>query len=164
MMVVLILEQNWVVQRQLRTPVAPTAWTIGCSFCRLIRCPEHPIDRHWYLPANWRSFILWLPDQWVSKCYAIECDRSFCCVLCLSEHTLFAHGFHLFCVTETWSASTRVREYKDLIWKSSRRYMDLRRMGREDWHSGNAQDTGLVRIDYSDGSFSWFSQSLQIPR
>jgi hypothetical protein len=50
---------------------------IGCSFCGLIRRPEHLIDRHWYLPANWRSFIQWSPDHWVSQCYASECDRRF---------------------------------------------------------------------------------------
>jgi hypothetical protein len=30
---------------------------IECTFCRLIRHPEHLIGRHWYLSANWRSFI-----------------------------------------------------------------------------------------------------------
>jgi hypothetical protein len=54
---------------------------IGCSFCRLIRRREHLISRHWCLPANWRLFIRWSPDQWVSQCYAIECDRNFCCAL-----------------------------------------------------------------------------------
>jgi hypothetical protein len=49
--------------------------------CRLIRRPEHPVCRHWYLPANWRSYIRWLPGQWVSQCYAAECDRSFYCAL-----------------------------------------------------------------------------------
>jgi hypothetical protein len=52
-----------------------------CSSCRLIRRPEHLIGRHWYLPVNWRSFIRWSPDQWVSQCYAIECYRSFYCSL-----------------------------------------------------------------------------------
>jgi hypothetical protein len=47
---------------------------IGRSFCRFIRRPEH-------LPANWRSFIRWSPDQWLSQCYANECGRSFCCAL-----------------------------------------------------------------------------------
>jgi hypothetical protein len=74
---------------------------IGCSFCRPIRCPEHVIGRHWYLPADWKSFIR--SDQWVSQCYAIECDISFCCaLLCVfmtrvsqcpislrAEHTLY---------------------------------------------------------------------------
>jgi hypothetical protein len=50
---------------------------IGCSFCRLIRRPERLIGRHWYLPANWRSLIRCSPDQWVSHCYTIKCDRSF---------------------------------------------------------------------------------------
>jgi hypothetical protein len=51
---------------------------IGCSFCRLIR--------HWCRPANWRSFIRWWPDQWVSQRYAIDCDRSFYfAVLCLYD-------------------------------------------------------------------------------
>jgi hypothetical protein len=54
---------------------------IGCSFCRIIRRPEHLIDRHWYLPATWRSFIRWSPDEQVSHCYAIECYRSFYFVL-----------------------------------------------------------------------------------
>jgi hypothetical protein len=31
---------------------------IECSFCRLIRRSDHLISRHWYLPANWRSFIV----------------------------------------------------------------------------------------------------------
>jgi hypothetical protein len=53
---------------------------IGCSFCRLIIRPEHLTDRHRYLPANWRSFIRWSPDQWVSQCYSIECS-----VLCLYD-------------------------------------------------------------------------------
>jgi hypothetical protein len=35
----------------------------------------------WYLPPNWRSFIRWSPDQWVSHCYVIECYRSFYCAL-----------------------------------------------------------------------------------
>jgi hypothetical protein len=34
-----------------------------------------------YLPANWKSFIRWSPDQWVSQCYAIE-YYSFYIVLC----------------------------------------------------------------------------------
>jgi hypothetical protein len=25
---------------------------IGCSLCRLIRCPEHRFGRHWFLLAN----------------------------------------------------------------------------------------------------------------
>jgi hypothetical protein len=54
---------------------------IECSLCRLIRRLEHLIGRHWYLPANWRSFIRWSPDQWVSQRYAIERDRSFYCAL-----------------------------------------------------------------------------------
>jgi hypothetical protein len=54
---------------------------IECSLCRLIRRPEHPIGRHWYLPANWRSLIRCSPDQWVSQCYAIERYRSFYCAL-----------------------------------------------------------------------------------
>jgi hypothetical protein len=52
---------------------------IECSLCRLIRRPL--IGRHWYLPANWRWFIQWSPEQWVSPCYAIECGRSFYCAL-----------------------------------------------------------------------------------
>jgi hypothetical protein len=52
-----------------------------CSFFRLIRRPEHLIGRHCYLPANWRSFIWWSPDQCVSHCYAIVCDRNFYCAL-----------------------------------------------------------------------------------
>jgi hypothetical protein len=47
---------------------------IGCSFCTLIRRPEHLIGTHCYLPANWRPFIWWSPDQ---------CYRSFCCALLL---------------------------------------------------------------------------------
>jgi hypothetical protein len=31
----------------------------GCSFCRLIRRPEHLISKQWYLPTNWRPFIRW---------------------------------------------------------------------------------------------------------
>jgi hypothetical protein len=46
----------------------------GVHFCRFIRRPEHVICRHWYLPAKWKSFIRWSPEQWVSQCYAIECD------------------------------------------------------------------------------------------
>jgi hypothetical protein len=58
-----------------------------CSFCRLTRCLQHLIGRHWYLPVNWRPFIRWPPDQWVSQCYAIECDRSFYCALfCVFRH------------------------------------------------------------------------------
>jgi hypothetical protein len=52
-----------------------------CSLCKLIRCPEHLIGRHWCLPADGRSFIWWSPEQWVSPCYSIECDRSFYCGL-----------------------------------------------------------------------------------
>jgi hypothetical protein len=58
-----------------------TLTSTGCSFCRLIRRAEHLIGRHWYLPAYWRSFIRWSPDQWVSPCYAIEHDRSYYCAL-----------------------------------------------------------------------------------
>jgi hypothetical protein len=47
----------------------------GCSFCRTYR------QTLWYRPANWRAFIRWSPDQWVSQCCAIECYRSFCCPL-----------------------------------------------------------------------------------
>jgi hypothetical protein len=54
---------------------------IGCSFFRIIRCPHHLINRHWYLPGNRRSLIWWSPDQWVSQCYAIEYDRRFYCAL-----------------------------------------------------------------------------------
>jgi hypothetical protein len=61
--------------------VIHTCIHIECSLCRLIKRPEHLIGRHWYLPANWRSFIRWSPDQWVSQCYAIECYRSFYCAL-----------------------------------------------------------------------------------
>jgi hypothetical protein len=57
----------------------------GCSFCRLIRRPQHFIGRHFYLPTNWRSFIWWSSDQCVSQCYTTECDRSFYCVLCLYD-------------------------------------------------------------------------------
>jgi hypothetical protein len=65
---------------------ASGADNVECSLCRLIRRSEHLIGRHWYLPANWRSFIRWSPEQWVSQCYAIECYRSFCCVLlCLYD-------------------------------------------------------------------------------
>jgi hypothetical protein len=40
----------------------------------------------WYLPANWRSFIRWLPDQWVIQCYAIGCYKSlYCDLLCLYD-------------------------------------------------------------------------------
>jgi hypothetical protein len=40
----------------------------------------------WYLLANWRSFVRWSPDQWVSQYYAIECYRSFYCALfCLHD-------------------------------------------------------------------------------
>jgi hypothetical protein len=56
-------------------------WDIGSLFRRHIRRPEHLIGRHWYLPANWRSFIRWSPDQSVSQCYAIDCGRSFYCAL-----------------------------------------------------------------------------------
>jgi hypothetical protein len=52
-----------------------------CSLCRLIGRTEHLIGRHWYLPANWRSFFRWSSEQWVSQCYATECDRSFYCAL-----------------------------------------------------------------------------------
>jgi hypothetical protein len=45
---------------------------IECSFCRLTGRPEHLISRHWYLPANWRPFIRWSPDQGVSQCYATQ--------------------------------------------------------------------------------------------
>jgi hypothetical protein len=57
--------------------------SIGCSFCRLIGRPEHIIGRHLYLPESCRSFIRWSPDQWVSQCYAIECDRSFYSQFCV---------------------------------------------------------------------------------
>jgi hypothetical protein len=53
----------------------------GCSFCRLIRRPEHLIGRYWYLQTNRSSFIRWSSAQWVGQCYAIECDRSFYCAL-----------------------------------------------------------------------------------
>jgi hypothetical protein len=53
----------------------------GCSSCMLIRRPEHVIGRHWYFPANWRSFIRWSTNQWVSHCYATECYKSFYCPL-----------------------------------------------------------------------------------
>jgi hypothetical protein len=80
---------------------------IGCSLCRLTRCPEHLISWHWYLPANWRSSIRWSPDQWVSQCYTIECDRSlYCALFCVfmthvnqcpislrSEHTIHPYKF-----------------------------------------------------------------------
>jgi hypothetical protein len=54
---------------------------IGCSYCRLIRRPEHLVGRHWYLQANWMSFIRWTPDQWISQCHASECYKSFYCAL-----------------------------------------------------------------------------------
>jgi hypothetical protein len=56
----------------------------GCSFCGLIRRPEHLIGRHWYHPVNWRSFIRCSPGQWVSQCYDIEYDRScYCALFCI---------------------------------------------------------------------------------
>jgi hypothetical protein len=39
------------------------------------------MGRHWYLPGNWKSFIGWSLEQWVSQCYAIECYRIFYCAL-----------------------------------------------------------------------------------
>jgi hypothetical protein len=54
---------------------------IECSLCRLIRRTEYLIGRHWYLPTNWRSFIRWLPDQWVSQFYPFQCYKSFYCAL-----------------------------------------------------------------------------------
>jgi hypothetical protein len=74
---------------------------IQCSLCRLIRHPEHLFGRHWYLPANWRSFIRWSPDQCVSQCYAIRCDRSFYfalfCVFmtCVSQCPVSLHPEHI---------------------------------------------------------------------
>jgi hypothetical protein len=60
--------------------------TYRCLFCGLIRRPEDLIGRHCYLQPNWRSFIRWSPEQWVSLCYAIECYRSFYCALfCLHD-------------------------------------------------------------------------------
>jgi hypothetical protein len=56
---------------------------IGFSFCSHVRRPAHLIARHWYLLANWRPFIRWSSEQWVSQCYVIECDRSFYCSLFL---------------------------------------------------------------------------------
>jgi hypothetical protein len=64
---------------------------IQCSLCRLIRHREHLIGRRWYLPANWRSFIRWSPDLWVSQCYSIECDRSFYCALFCVFMTRVSH-------------------------------------------------------------------------
>jgi hypothetical protein len=53
------------------TIVLPELFYTGCSFCRLIRLPEY-----------WQTLVSsGKPDQWVSHCYAIECDRSFCCAL-----------------------------------------------------------------------------------
>jgi hypothetical protein len=74
---------------------------------RLVRRPEHLVFRHWYLPANWRSFIRWSRDQWASHCYDFECDRSFYCALfCVfmtrvsqcpislrAEHPMHSKGF-----------------------------------------------------------------------
>jgi hypothetical protein len=57
-------------------------------------------------PANWRSFIQWSPDQWVSQCYAIEWYRSFflmCSVLCLygsCERYNLEQSFHLWLLCE----------------------------------------------------------------
>jgi hypothetical protein len=53
-------------------------YNTGCSFWRIFRRPEHLIGRHWYLQANWRSFIRWSLD---SQCYAFECDRNFYCAM-----------------------------------------------------------------------------------
>jgi hypothetical protein len=58
-----------------------TRYYIGCLFCMLIRRLELIIGRHCYLLTNWRSCIRWSSDQWVSRCYAIMCDRSFYCAL-----------------------------------------------------------------------------------
>jgi hypothetical protein len=45
-------------RKKCRRLVTEEVWfIIECSLCRLIRRPEHLIGRHWYLPANWRSFI-----------------------------------------------------------------------------------------------------------
>jgi hypothetical protein len=80
------------------------------SLCGLIRRPEHLIAGHWYLPANWSLLILWSPDQLVSQCYVIECDRRFYCALfCVftprvsqcpislrAEHSIFVYSFVVF--------------------------------------------------------------------
>jgi hypothetical protein len=42
---------------------------IGCSFCRLIRRPEHLIARHWYLPANWEGHSC--GDQLISESVSV---------------------------------------------------------------------------------------------
>jgi hypothetical protein len=73
----------------------------GCSFCRLISRPKHLMGRHWYLPANWRSFIRWSPDQWVGQCYAslVFCvfmtRVSQCPISLLAEHPIRSQYFKL---------------------------------------------------------------------
>jgi hypothetical protein len=58
----------------------------GCSFCRLIRGPEHLIGRHCGISRKTEGHSFrWSPDLWVCQPYAIECDRSFYCALfCVS--------------------------------------------------------------------------------
>jgi hypothetical protein len=61
-----------------RVATLPTKYR-GCSSCRI---SYRQTLRH--LPENWRSFIRWSPDQWVSLCYATECYyRSFYCYVSL---------------------------------------------------------------------------------
>jgi hypothetical protein len=57
----------------------------------IFRRPEHLIGRHWYLPANSMTFILWSTDQWVSQCYVTECYRSFYCALFCVFMTLWVN-------------------------------------------------------------------------
>jgi hypothetical protein len=106
---------------------------MGCSFCRLIRRPEHLVGRHWYILANWRSYIWWSPDQWVSPCYAIECDRSFYCALfCVfmtrvsqcpislrAEHPIYrtcsAQNFYVKLIQKFSTKYLKITETKELL-------------------------------------------------
>jgi hypothetical protein len=55
---------------------------ILCSFCTLIRHPEHLVGRHCVISRQTEGHLFGNPpDQWVSQCYAIERDRSFYCAL-----------------------------------------------------------------------------------
>jgi hypothetical protein len=65
-----------------------------CSLCRLIRRPEHHIGRHCYLPTNWRSFIRWSPDQWISVTPSSVIEACFMSLWLVWAHTtIFARVY-----------------------------------------------------------------------
>jgi hypothetical protein len=65
----------------------------------LVKHTGHFIDRHCYLPADWRSFIRWSPEQWVSLVPSSVIEASI--VLCSASLWLVVFNVQSACALNT---------------------------------------------------------------